>query len=105
MPWRELCFTSTTSVGLYLCYTDPYLLYLATLIRTYSNLLCNAVRCWCLFCSITECEDDKTKKDANGNDFPIPENWPSLGAVEGQGVSMSYRYDERTRGRQREKKG
>ena len=40
-----------------------------------------------------DCEDDNTKKDSNGKEFQIPENWPTSGAVEGKGVSMAYRYD------------
>ena len=40
-----------------------------------------------------DCEDDNTKKDSNGKEFQIPENWPTAGAVEGKGVSMAYRYD------------
>jgi ABC-type multidrug transport system fused ATPase/permease subunit len=38
-----------------------------------------------------EQEDEGTKKHANGKDFVVPENWPSIGAVEGKGVHMRYR--------------
>ena len=51
----------------------------------------NAVERIMYYIDNIEREDDATKKDANGKEFTVPENWPSSGAIEGKNVHMRYR--------------